>query len=56
MTLEQLQHRLKPLNLKYVSRETGVSEATIYNLANGGKRVSFPIVTTLMEWLEAQSQ
>ena len=56
MTLEQLQHRLKPLNLKYVARETGVSYSTVYNIANGGKRVSFPIVTTLMEWLEAQSQ
>ena len=55
MTLKQLQQRLKPLNLKYVARETGISYSTIYNLANGGQRVSFPVVQQLIEWLEEQA-
>jgi len=54
MTLKQLQQRLKPLNLKYVARATGISYSTIYNLANGGQRVSFPVVQQLIEWLEEQ--
>jgi len=55
MTLDQLQSRLKPLNLKYVARETGISYSTIYNLAHGGRRVSYPIVQQLIEWIEGQS-
>ena len=55
MTLKQLQDRLKPLNLKYVARATGISYSTVYSLANGGQRVSFPVVQLLIDWIEAQS-
>ena len=55
MTLEQLQKRLKPLNLKYVAKETGISYSTICNLSHGGRRVSYPIVQQLIEWIEGQA-
>jgi hypothetical protein len=55
MTLEQVQERLKPMNLRVVSSETGIKYGLLWKTVNQKMRVNYDVVKRLSDYLEAQN-
>lgn len=51
MTLDQIKRALKDRNLQAVSRETGLSAATIYRIVNGRNKVQARTIRDLSNYL-----
>lgn len=55
LTLEEIRHRLQPMNLQYVSRETGLHSNIVYRLAKGNTPdPRYETVKKLSDWLEGR--
>lgn len=54
MTLEQVQQRLKPMNLRVVSSETGLKYGLLWKTVNHKMRVQYDVVKKLSDYLESQ--
>lgn len=55
LTIEQVKEKLKPMNLQYVSRETGIHGNILYRIMKGQRSASYETVKKLSDWLEGQS-
>jgi hypothetical protein len=53
MTLEQVQERLKPMNLRVVSSVTGIKYGLLWKTVNQKMRVNYDVVKKLSDYLEA---
>ena len=53
MTLEQVQLRLKPMNLRVVSSETGITYGILWRTVNQKTRVAYDVVKKLSDYIEA---
>jgi hypothetical protein len=53
MTLEQVQERLKPMNLRVVSSVTGIKYGLLWKTVNQKMRVNYDVVKRLSDYLEA---
>ena len=52
MTLEQVQLRLKPMNLRVVSSETGITYGILWRTVNQKTRIAYDVVKKLSDYLE----
>lgn len=52
LTLDEITKKLKPMNLQYVSRETGIHVNVIYRIAKGQANPQYETVKKLSDWLE----
>ena len=52
MTLEQVQQRLKPMNLRVVSSETGIKYGILWRTVNQKTRIAYDVVKKLSDYLE----
>ena len=52
MTLEQVQERLKPMNLRVVSVEANIKYALLWKTVNQKMRVNYDVVRKLSDYLE----
>lgn len=52
MTLEEVKERLKPMNLQYVARETGIHGNVLYRICKGQRNPSYATVKKISDWLE----
>ena len=54
MTLEQVIHKLKPMNLSVVSRKTNLAYITVWKIANARhKIVPYEAVKAISDYLES---
>jgi hypothetical protein len=53
MTLEQVQERLKPMNLRVVSTLTGIKYGLLWKTVNQKMRVNYDVVKKLSDYLES---
>ena len=53
MTLEQVQERLKPMNLRVVSVEANIKYALLWKTVNQKMRVNYDVVRKLSDYLES---
>lgn len=53
MTLEQVQERLKPMNLRVVSNESGIKYGLLWKTVNQKMRVNYDVVKKLSDYLES---
>lgn len=53
MTLEQVQLRLKPMNLRVVSHETGIKYSILWRTVNQKTRIAYDVVKKLSDYIEA---
>lgn len=54
LTLEEVRRRLEPMNLQYVSRETGLHPNALYRIASGKTGARYETVKKLSDWLEGR--
>ena len=52
MTLEQVQLRLKPMNLRVVSTDTGIKYGILWRTVNKKTRIAYDVVKKLSDYLE----
>jgi hypothetical protein len=52
MTLEQVQERLKPMNLRVVSVQANIKYALLWKTVNQKMRVNYDVVRKLSDYLE----
>lgn len=52
MTLDEVREKLKPMNVSFVSRQTGVHKNAIYRLMNGTTEPKYETVQKIINWLE----
>jgi hypothetical protein len=55
LTLEQVQERLKPMNLRVVSNESGIKYGLLWKTVNQKMRVNYEVVKRLSDYLESQN-
>lgn len=55
LTLQEIKARLQPMNLKHVSRETGVSYNALWRLANEKSQPRYETVELVSKWLESNN-
>lgn len=53
MTLEHVQLRLKPMNLRVVSTDTGIKYSILWRTVNQKTRVAYDVVKKLSDYIEA---
>ena len=51
LTIEEVQRRLQPMNLRHVARESGVEYGTLYRISRGGDNTSYRVVKLLSDWI-----
>jgi DNA-binding phage protein len=54
MTLDEMRRRLEPMNLREVSRQTGVHQNLLYRIKSGGSP-NMRTFERIRAWLESQS-
>lgn len=52
LTLDQIRKRLEPMNIQYVSRETGLHPNALYRIMKGKTSARYETVKKLSDWLE----
>ena len=52
MTLEQIQERMKAMNLRVVSNETGIKYSILWRTISHKQRASYDVVKRLSGYLE----
>ena len=52
MTLDEVREKLKPMNVSFVSRQTGVHKNAIYRLMKGTTEPKYETVQKIINWLD----
>ena len=55
MTLDEIKQRLKPMNLRAISSDTGIKYAILWRTINQKTRVAYDVVKILSDYLEHQN-